>query len=111
MSADDDDPGAMAQCQLCPARLAQSATQLFGTTLGELVPPEAQRHLINAQRELLMAALVTIEHNTSRGRPARKRGRKRAAKRSRRPSHVEVESDPPSRAEIDSTRPSHVDLD
>ena len=111
MSPRDEEGNAAAQCQLCPARLAQSATQLFGSSLGELVPPEAQRHLINAQRELLMAVLVTIEHNTSRGRPSQKRGRKRGATRSRRPSRVELENDHPSPVEIDSMRPSHVDLD
>lgn len=112
MSPRDEEGSAAALCQLCPARLAQSASQLLGTSLGELVPPEAQRHLINAQRELLLAALVTIEHNTSRGsRPPQKRGGKRSAKRSRRPSRVELESGHPSRVEIESTGPSHVDLD
>jgi hypothetical protein len=90
-------------CQLCPTRLAQSATQLLGTGLNDIVPPEAQRHLLNAQRELLLAALLTIEHNTSRAsRTAPARGRKRrSTARSRRPSHVELESG----------RPSHVDLE
>ncbi|HEX6539342.1 MAG TPA: hypothetical protein VF155_09200 [Candidatus Dormibacteraeota bacterium] len=86
-----------AACQLCPARLAQSASQLLGQSLSELVPPEAQRHLLNAQRELLLAAMVTIEHNTSRGRAApapraRKRGTAaKRAPRTRRPSRVELD--------------------
>lgn len=108
----DDAETASALCQLCPARLAQTATQMLGTSIGELVPPEAQRHLINAQRELLLAALVTIEHNTSRGsRSAPKKGRKRGGKpRSRRPSRVEVEAGRPSQVDLESA-PSHVELD
>ena len=91
----DDDGGETTACQLCPARLAQSATQLLGVGFNEIVPPEAQRHLLNAQRELLLAAMVTIEHNTSRGtRTPAPRGRKRKAtppKRSRQPSRVELD--------------------
>lgn len=90
-----DDGGAAAACQLCPARLAQGATQLLGAGFSEIVPPEAQRHLLNAQRELLLAAMVTIQHNTSRGTPTpTPRGRKRKAaapKRPRQPSRVEID--------------------
>lgn len=84
-------------CQFCPARLAQGASQLLGDSLNELIPPDAQRHLLAAQRELLLAAMVIIEHNASRGRRAPKRQtRKRStsAKRSprtRRPSRVELD--------------------
>ena len=91
----ESDGGETGQCQLCPARLAQSATQLLGTGFSEIVPPEAQKHLLNAQRELLLAAMVTIEHNTSRGtRAPAPRGRTRkaaAAKRTRQPSRVEID--------------------
>ena len=94
MTAEDEGPES-GPCQLCPARLAQSATQLLGAGLSDLVPPEAQRHLLNAQRELLLAAMVTIEHNTSRGtRKPAPRGRKRKAtttKRTRQPSRVEID--------------------
>jgi len=91
----DDEGGETGPCQLCPARLAQTATQLLGVGFNEIVPPEAQRHLLNAQRELLLAAMVTIEHNTSRGtRTPPPRGRKRKAgapKRTRQPSRVEID--------------------
>lgn len=91
----DDDPRESTACQLCPARLAQSATQLLGVGFNDIVPPEAQRHLLNAQRELLLAAMVTIEHNTSRGtRTPAPRGRKRKAaapKRTRQPSRVDID--------------------
>lgn len=90
-----DDGEAAAPCQLCPARLASGATQLLGAGFNEIVPPEAQRHLLNAQRELLLAAMVTIQHNTSRGTPTpTPRGRKRkaaASKRTRQPSRVEID--------------------
>jgi hypothetical protein len=39
------------------------AGQLFGTTVNELVPPEAQVHLLNAQRELLLAVKATVDHH------------------------------------------------
>lgn len=91
----EDDGGETGPCQLCPARLAQGATQLLGAGFNEIVPPEAQRHLLNAQRELLLAAMVTIEHNASRGtRTPAPRGRKRKAttpKRTRQPSRVEID--------------------
>lgn len=103
MSPGDVEQADSTLCALCPTRLAQSATQLLGTGLNELIPPDAQRHLLNAQRELLLAALLTIEHNASRGnRAAPQAGRKRrSTRRPRRPSHVELEAG----------RPSHVELD
>ena len=90
-----DDGAESGPCQLCPARLAQGATQLLGAGFSEIFPPEAQRHLFNAQRELLLAAMVTIEHNTSRGTraPAKRGGKRKAAapKRTRQPSRVEID--------------------
>ena len=90
----DDSGQESGPCQLCPTRLAQSAGQLLGIGLSEIVPPEAQKHLFNAQRELLLAAMVTIEHNTSRGTraPAKRGGKRRSApKRTRQPSRVEID--------------------
>lgn len=80
-------------CQFCPARMAQNASSLLGITLGDIVPAEAQRHLINAQRELLLAVVLTVEHNTSRGsRAAAKSGRKRRTPAAtRRPKRVELD--------------------
>ena len=80
-------------CRVCPARLAEEAGHVLGVTLSDVVPPEAQVHLLNAQRELLLALIVTVEHNTSkvRGQPA-KRGRARgAASTARKPKRVELE--------------------
>ena len=85
----------------CAARFVDDATRILGTSLGDLVPPEAQRHLLNAQRELLLAVAAMIEHHTQ-GAPAseptakgtRGSGAKRTrgeARRSRRPSPVELE--------------------
>jgi hypothetical protein len=74
------------------ARLADDITHRLGTVLGDVIPPEAQKHLLNAQRELLLALVVTIEHNASRGQPAKpgasRRGRKSASPR---PSRVELD--------------------
>lgn len=43
------------------------AGRLLGASVGELVPPDAQAHLLAAQRELLLAITVTLEHNLRRG--------------------------------------------
>ena len=68
------------------------AARLLGTALGELVPPDAQMHLLNAQRELLLALAVIIEHNASRSR-SQPRGRRTSAQQGRpsRPTRVELD--------------------
>lgn len=42
--------------------LLAGAAQLAGRQLETLVPAEARLHLIRAQRELLLAAVATLEH-------------------------------------------------
>jgi len=83
-------------CRICPTRLVDEASRMLGTSFGELVPPEAQRHLLIAQRELLLALAAMIEHHTrqpaSTESPSRGRKRSRGGtERSRRPSRVELE--------------------
>ena len=83
-------------CRACPTRLVDEASRILGTSFGDLVPPEAQRHLLIAQRELLLALAAMIEHHTRQpapaeaGAPGRKRSRS-GTERSRRPSRVELE--------------------
>jgi len=80
-------------CRVCPARIAEEAGHVLGITLSDIVPQEAQLHLLNAQRELLLALIVTVEHNTARvkGQPA-KRGRGRGAtSTARKPKRVELD--------------------
>lgn len=72
---------------MCPGRIATEAAQLAGTAFSELVPPEAQLHLLNAQRELFMALKVTIEHHAQRSQAEERRARRQA----RRPVRVELE--------------------
>ena len=76
---------------LTPARIVEEA----GHLLSEIVPPQAQTHLLNAQRELLLAVAITVEHNASRRptrpRTAAKRRTKQASAAPRRPSRVELE--------------------
>jgi hypothetical protein len=83
-------------CRVCPQRLVDEASRLFGTSFGDIIPPEAQRHLLIAQRELLLALAAVIEHHTQQQEPTEPpaRGRKRSrsgTERSRRPSRVELE--------------------
>jgi hypothetical protein len=85
----------------CAARFVDDASRILGTSLGDLVPPDAQRHLLNAQRELLLAVAAMIEHHTQTAAPAEpsakgasSRGGKRTrgdTVRSRRPAPVELE--------------------
>jgi hypothetical protein len=79
-------------CGVCPARWFGEAGQLLTASLSEVVPPEAQRHLIAAQRELLLAVALTIEHNAARasGKP-RSTPQRGAKSKRRRPSRVDLE--------------------
>jgi hypothetical protein len=57
----------------------------MGSTVNELLPPDAQIHLLNAQRELLLAVKLTVEHHR------RQRADDDGAAARRRPVRVEVE--------------------
>jgi hypothetical protein len=72
---------------LCPGKFAADAAQLAGAAFNELIPPEAQIHLINAQRELFLALKVTIEHHAQHAQSEERRARREA----RRPVKVELE--------------------
>jgi len=80
-------------CRGCPARLVEDAGHLLGQSFNEVVPAEAQHHLSNAQRELLLAIAITLEHNARRGTSGVKRAKRRGAPRAPRrpPSQVELE--------------------
>ena len=81
----------MSDSGVSPPKVLSDAARLLANSLGELVPPEAQLHLLNAQRELLLAIAVIIEHNSGRT-PRRPRARKTATKpASRRPKRVELD--------------------
>jgi hypothetical protein len=71
---------------MCPARVLGDAGQLLGSAMNELVPPEAQVHLINAQRELLLALTVTVEHHLRH-----QRAMQDAAQARKRPEKVDIE--------------------
>jgi hypothetical protein len=68
------------------------AGRLLGASFNDMVPAEAQKHLSNAQRELLLAVALTLEHNARRGAPTPARSRRGSAGAGRRrPSRVELE--------------------
>jgi hypothetical protein len=69
---------------MCPCRLLGDAGHLMGSTVNELLPPDAQIHLLNAQRELLLALKVTVEHHMRHRESADGAAR-------RRPVRVEIE--------------------
>ena len=72
---------------MCPGRVAAEAAQLAGTAFSELIPPEAQVHLVNAQRELFLALKVTIEHHARHVHSEERKARREA----RRPVKIELE--------------------
>ncbi|HEY3086409.1 MAG TPA: hypothetical protein VGK28_13245 [Candidatus Dormibacteraeota bacterium] len=59
-----------------------------GNVLSDMVPPSAQVHLLNAQRELITALMLIYEHRVGPApastRVRRTRTRRRATKRDRR---------------------------
>jgi hypothetical protein len=61
------------------------ALRMIGGAVSDLVPPDAQVHLLNAQRELLLALAIILEHNR-----ARATGKRRGSTRGK-PSRVELE--------------------
>ncbi len=72
-------------------KLLSDAARILANSLGEIVPAEAQLHLLNAQRELLLAIAVIIEHNSGRT-PRHPRARKTGSTpASRRPKRVELD--------------------
>jgi hypothetical protein len=75
-----------------PGKVVADVMQLLANALGEVVPPDAQLHLVNAQRELLLALAVIIEHNSTRT-PRQPRGRRRAPQKAgtRRPKRIELD--------------------
>lgn len=72
-------------CRACPVRLLGETAQLLQHAVDDVVPPEAQVHLLNAQRELLLAVKVTAEHHLHRDQERRRRAQRR------RPVRLELE--------------------
>lgn len=86
------------------AELAALIGQRLGNAMRDVIPAEAQAHLLNAQRELLTAAFLIYEHQAGARRPApprapatgpaaRRRPSSGGAQRSRRPrvERIEIE--------------------
>jgi hypothetical protein len=72
-------------------RLIETVNELgtrIGHLLSDMVPPAAQVHLLNAQRELITALMLIYEHRVTSG-PGRRRATPGGARRAparRRPS-------------------------
>ena len=69
-------------------QFAREVTSRLGGAMQDMVPPEAQHHLLNAQRELLTALFLIYEHQASGRRTPEVGSRRRpaAARTSRRKS-------------------------
>jgi hypothetical protein len=65
-------------------RLIELVSELgsrMGNLLTDMVPPSAQVHLLNAQRELITALVLIYEHRVTTGSDDRPRRRTAGAKR------------------------------
>jgi len=65
-----------------------------GNLLSDMVPPSAQVHLLNAQRELITALVLIYENRVTSGTGARARrsgGTRRAARSPRRVRKIPIE--------------------
>ena len=49
--------------------VARELTERVGGALEDVIPPDARRHLLNAQRELLTALFLIYEHQAGARRP------------------------------------------
>ncbi|HEY8643923.1 MAG TPA: hypothetical protein VIO84_14310, partial [Candidatus Dormibacteraeota bacterium] len=49
---------------------AQELSSRFGGAVKDMIPPEAQYHLMNAQREMLTALFLIYEHQAGGRRPS-----------------------------------------
>jgi hypothetical protein len=59
---------------------AQELTSRFGGAVKDMIPPEAQYHLLNAQREMLTALFLIYENQAGGRRPSVRSARRPAAK-------------------------------
>ncbi len=65
-------------------RLIELVSELgtrMGNLLTDMVPPSAQVHLLNAQRELITALVLIYEHRVTTGGAPTRGGRTRPARR------------------------------
>ena len=53
-----------------------------GNVLGDMIPPSAQVHLLNAQRELITALVLIYEHRVTAGPAERVGSSRRTVRRS-----------------------------
>ena len=85
--------------------LAAEVGQKVNSALRDVIPPEAQTHLLKAQKELLTALFLIYEHQTGARRPesqapaTRTSRPRRSASPSPRPSPARGEGEPRTRVE------------
>jgi hypothetical protein len=64
-------------------QLAHEMGERLGSVVRDVIPPDAQHHLLNAQRELLTALVLIYEHQAGTRRQTTRR--RSAARRTTRP--------------------------
>jgi hypothetical protein len=71
--------------------LIEDAVRLIVESFTEVVPADAQIHLLNAQRELLLALAIILDHNASRS-ISNPRGKSKSKPKGRaKPSRVTID--------------------
>jgi hypothetical protein len=71
--------------------LIEDAVRLIVESFTEVVPTDAQIHLLNAQRELLLALAIILDHNASRSLSNPRGKAKSKPKRRPKPSRVTID--------------------
>jgi hypothetical protein len=62
------------------AALAQEIGERIGTVMKDVIPPDAQRHLVKAQQELITALFLIYQHQAGGRRPEPARRRSAASR-------------------------------
>jgi len=73
--------------------VASMLGQRLGGALGDVIPAEAQSHLLNAQRELLTAVFLIYEHQVGGRRPGSRPPARRRARAPRKPRVQRIDID------------------
>jgi hypothetical protein len=71
--------------------LAIDLGQRVSSLLRDVVPPDAQQHLLNAQRELLTALFLIYEHQAGARRTPGERRVRQSARRTRKPRLTRID--------------------
>lgn len=73
-----------------PERLFEDLTHAVAATVRDVLPVDAQEHLLAAQRELWLALTATLEHHADHGKRKQTPGQRKKSAARKRPKRVPV---------------------